>query len=346
MSYNENIILENDLIGETSNPALFKTYFDGKITNLQNELSIENEILKRKSKRTLLSNSKERVIRFSFNCDILSDLAKLQKKIKPDDTASVNVVSGIILKINKRNKLIRITDKSPAGGKTFREYESDDLVSDSEDEKRLCSAENRALRQIKEQKKRPHRNARNSTSDTVFRSPLQRLHLILRFVTNSIPFGTTEEKNHLSTTYATTVTNLVTGGKTAHLQTQKLVQQQQKNSNMKEKLTLLGSIISPTYRFFLFYKSKPLKKRLPQKVNKEKVKHDLYHYYYNVFIKLFLHLTSVFGQQVDITKQKDEVVRLHNAFRKVQRSANMNKLTQLFIKKKGKIYLITILNPL
>ncbi|KAJ8316850.1 hypothetical protein KUTeg_004754 [Tegillarca granosa] len=70
--------------------------------------------------------------------------------------------------------------------------------------------------------------------------PLQRLHLILRFVTNSIPLGTTEEKNHLSTTYATTVTILVTGGKTAHLQTQKLAQQQQKNSNIKcyEKLSL------------------------------------------------------------------------------------------------------------
>ncbi|KAJ8316847.1 hypothetical protein KUTeg_004751 [Tegillarca granosa] len=55
MSDNENIILENDLIGETSNPGvnsggtssdffyafkLFKTYFDGKITNLQNGLSI------------------------------------------------------------------------------------------------------------------------------------------------------------------------------------------------------------------------------------------------------------------------------------------------------------------
>lgn len=45
-----------------------------------------------------------------------------------------------------------------------------------------------------------------------------------------------------------------------------------------------------------------------------------------ITVIVLLNLTSVFGQRVDITKQKDEVVRLHNAFRKVQRSSNMNKL--------------------
>lgn len=49
----------------------------------------------------------------------------------------------------------KIADKSPAGWKTVREYESDDLASDSEDEKRIRSAESRAIRSIKE-KKRPH----------------------------------------------------------------------------------------------------------------------------------------------------------------------------------------------
>ena len=44
-------------------------------------------------------------IQFSFNSDIISDLTKIQKRISADDSASLNLVSGIILKLNRRNKL-------------------------------------------------------------------------------------------------------------------------------------------------------------------------------------------------------------------------------------------------
>jgi hypothetical protein len=48
-------------------------------------------------------------------------------------------------------KLIRIADKSTA---LVREYESEDLASDSDDEKRIRQAENRALKHIKEKRNR------------------------------------------------------------------------------------------------------------------------------------------------------------------------------------------------
>jgi len=51
--------------------------------------------------------------------------------------------------IKKRNKLIKLADKSAAGWDLVNEYLSDELASGSEDEKRIRRAEQRALRKRK-----------------------------------------------------------------------------------------------------------------------------------------------------------------------------------------------------
>ena len=65
--------------------------------------------------------------------------------------------------LKKRNKLIRVEDKSEGGWKTVDEYLSDEVVIDSEDEKRIRAAENRAVKKIKTSKKKLPAEAAGAT---------------------------------------------------------------------------------------------------------------------------------------------------------------------------------------
>ncbi|KAJ8319793.1 LOW QUALITY PROTEIN: hypothetical protein KUTeg_001380 [Tegillarca granosa] len=103
------------------NTDLANTYLklelDGKISTLHKDLAVENESFAKKLKQEVSTKLKGKgnQIQFNFNSDLISDLHKLQKKLPDNDSAALNMVSGIIVKTNKRNKLIRIADKSPAG---------------------------------------------------------------------------------------------------------------------------------------------------------------------------------------------------------------------------------------
>jgi hypothetical protein len=82
--------------------------------------------------------------------DLTEDIHSAIKCIVSDRKSKTDsILEGSITKPKKRNKLMRIADRSEGDSKTVHEYLSDEVASDSEDEKRIRAVDNRKNRTIK-----------------------------------------------------------------------------------------------------------------------------------------------------------------------------------------------------
>lgn len=124
---------------------LFKTYLDVKMYDLKSDLLTEQESTSKKLRddSNIKFKSEGNKIQFRFNEEISTGLLKISKC--SSQSAAASIIDELTAKIKDRNKLIRIADSSAGGWATVKEYESNDIADNEQDEKKIRQAENRAL---------------------------------------------------------------------------------------------------------------------------------------------------------------------------------------------------------
>ena len=119
--------------------SLFKDY-------LQNQLETKTKEIEQKSK---IEKEVVRLKQFELNAAIDSILESIESETQqsqPGNDRIRSLAQEARELLRKRQKLIKIADKSRDGWQVVAEYESDELASGSEDEKRLKKARETASR--------------------------------------------------------------------------------------------------------------------------------------------------------------------------------------------------------
>lgn len=102
--------------------------------------SFDIQKLKAKKVQFRFKGNEEQV---NFNCSILDQLQEAKKSL-PLGSSAAPILKKAEEDLRQRNKLVKLADKSEAGWLAVDEYLADDLAEDSEDDKKIRSAQARA----------------------------------------------------------------------------------------------------------------------------------------------------------------------------------------------------------
>ncbi|CAC5391544.1 unnamed protein product [Mytilus coruscus] len=130
-----NIVEERRDLADTF--ELFKVYFDNKLVDLKSDLVREQDVISKKINEEVSLKFKHEgnKIQHKFNEEVITELNKVYSFVPRSETKQI---------------------LQPAVWASVREYESNVIASDSEDEKKIRLAESRAMRTIKDKSRRPH----------------------------------------------------------------------------------------------------------------------------------------------------------------------------------------------
>ena len=144
----------------TNDAQAVSTDLDEKFNSYINTMAEDNEMKNHKLGQTLKQKLKKEVSlsfrnkgnkqQYEFD---LEQLAKLEEAKSLLEISSVRrltkKIDEVISDTQKRNKLIRLADRSAGGWMTVQEYMPDELASDSDDSRKMRQAENRATKKRK-----------------------------------------------------------------------------------------------------------------------------------------------------------------------------------------------------
>ncbi|CAH3133194.1 unnamed protein product, partial [Porites lobata] len=133
---------------------------DSRFDNFKKQFTEENSssveaAVKRAKRARFVFQSKGNEQQFEHAESVLDKLESAKGALNANaiSKAKTAIDEGIAL-VTKRMKVIKIADKSQYSWATVQEYLSDELASDSEDEKRLFRSERRAEKKVKDSKKK------------------------------------------------------------------------------------------------------------------------------------------------------------------------------------------------
>ena len=124
---------------------LMMNYFDNRFEGIEKKLQHPSN-KNPKIEDTFKFKHKGNRIQFEFNQKILQMVENLSSALNNNGISEANDLCGnLTAKLKRRNKLIKMTDRSVLGWDIVAEYEADPITCDSDDGKNIRQAENRAL---------------------------------------------------------------------------------------------------------------------------------------------------------------------------------------------------------